>query len=88
MRYEEYEVYTHFDEREDNLIQMWLYDHEYAYNTNTVCGGCCGMYADEYWVNGIGGEWREGDEEKFKEFAKENRIPCEVEGYTIRATEE
>ena len=75
--------FIYFSDREDELIKNWLKDHGYKWDHNTVCGDCCGMYADEYWVNGIGGKFPDSD--KFVEFAKANNIDCEVSNYHITA---
>lgn len=77
---------VYFTDEEEEKIDVWLTKHGYEWGRATVCGGCCGTYADEYWVDGIGGEFKKGDENRFKRWAKRNNISCEVEGYTIKAT--
>lgn len=79
------EKYTYFTKEEDKLITKWLKEHGYSWQHNTVCGGCCGMYEDEYYVPGIGGVFRKSDKEEFIKFAEENGIGCSVDGYTIKA---
>ena len=77
-----------FTEREDELIQNWLKENGFSWKHNTVCGNCCGMYEDEYWVNGIGGSFPKEKREKFVKFAQDEKIDCEVERYTIRAVKD
>lgn len=82
------EMYTFFDDRENNLIEQWLKDHGYTWGKNTVCGNCCGMYDEEYWVNGIGGHFKKADQVEFAQFIKGNDIGAKVSGYTISAYSE
>lgn len=79
------ETYTHFSDEEDKLIQEWLTKQGYTWSTNTVCGNCCGMYEDEYWVNGIGGKFPENKRKAFLRYALDKKIGCRIYGYTIEA---
>ena len=79
------EVFTYFSADEEEKIEKWLKDHGHSWDRNTVCGSCCGMYEDQYWVNGIGGEFPDASE--FVEFAKKEGIGCRVYGYHIVANE-
>lgn len=77
--------FTYFSDKEDKLIKEFLRKKGHTWGHNTVCGDCCGMYSDQYWVNGIGGEFPEEDK---KELAKElERIGthCSIYSYVIDA---
>ncbi len=85
---ESYETeFVHFSTEEDNLVRKWLKRQGYTWVHNTVCGDCCGMYEDEYWVNGIGGKFPDDMKDKFIRYAKRHNIGARVEGYTIQAYE-
>lgn len=75
-----------FDDTEEAKIDKWLTDNGYKWDRATVCGGCCGFYADEYWVNGIGGEFKKEDVERFLKFAKKKGIFCKVSDNDIQAS--
>lgn len=79
------QTFYHFSTEEHEKIEMWLIKHGYTWGTNTVCGSCCGMYADEYWVDGIGGKFKTEDKQAFADFARKEGIGCSVDGYTISA---
>ena len=80
------EEYVFFTNEEEKKIDGWLEKHNYIWGRATVCGNCCGFYEDQYWVGGIGGKWRAGDMNKFKQWAKQNGIDAEVSGHCITAT--
>lgn len=73
------EEYTYFTDEEDELIQQWFTDHGYTWWQPTLCGRCCGYFADEYVPNGIGGSMKENDVTEFRKFAEEKSIDCTVD---------
>lgn len=76
------EEFFYFSEKEKELIENFLTGLGYEIGKNTVCGSCCGMYADEYWVGGIGGGWKvKSHANKFKKFAEDNGIGCSFSDY-------
>lgn len=71
------EEFFYFSDKEKDLIEGFLERFGYKIDRNTVCGSCCGMYADEYWIDGIGGGWKKKEDVKeFKKFVKDNEISC------------
>lgn len=80
------EEYTYFTDEEDLLIKAWLTEHGYEWSHNTVCGSCCGMYEDEYWVDGIGGKFTKKDQEEFRQYAAKTGIDCTVSASAITAS--
>lgn len=87
MSYKEYEetVFYHFTEEEHEFIKDFLTNKGHTYEQNTVCGDCCGMYASEYWVNGIFGTFPEKDRDEFIKLMEEKGYECSVEDNTISA---
>ena len=80
------ENYTYFEKKEEKVIENWLKKHGYSWERNTVCGSCCGMFEDVYWVNGIGGKLKKGDGKKLVKFLEENKISAEFDNtYHITA---
>ena len=45
------EVFTYFDDWEDEAIEAWLKDHGLSFSFPTLCGSCCGCWNAEYWVD-------------------------------------
>lgn len=82
---EKTEEFHYFSEVEHKFIQSWLKKHGYEWRQNAVCGNCCGMYADEYWVNGIWGKFKKEDQETFLKAMEKKGYECSVEGNTISA---
>lgn len=81
----EQEQFYYFTEEEHETIKNFLTQKGYTWNRNNVCGAHCGMYADEYWVNGIGGDFPKEDKEEFLKLMKEKGYECSVEKNTISA---
>lgn len=90
MSYEDIEetTFTYFSYEEDVFIQSFLKGKGHTWQTNTVCGSCCGMYCDEYWVNGIGGDFPEDDKKELAALMKEKGYSCSIGRYTIAADPE
>lgn len=79
------QVFYYFSKDERKKIEKFLEDHEYEWETNNVCGECCGMYADEYWVGGVGGDIKAKDKKAFVRLCKKEKIACSINDYTISA---
>jgi len=78
-----------FDDKEKQLIEKWLTKHGYPLHTNTVCGSCCGMFSDYYYVNGICGTWNNAnDRADFIKFLRRHKISASVYSYHIDADPE
>lgn len=82
---EESETFFHFSDKEDAFITKFLKEKGYSISQNTVCGNCCGMFADKYWVNGIGGNFKKEDKEELYKLMKKKGYECSIGGYTISA---
>jgi len=81
---EETEFY-YFSEEAHDFIKEFLESKGHTYERNTVCGDCCGVYASEYWVNGIFGDFPISDKEEFTKLMQEKGYECSVDGNTISA---
>lgn len=79
------EQFYYFSSTEEDIIEGILKDLGYTWDRNNVCGNCCGMYADNYYVDGIGGNFKEVDKKKVYKELKKNNISCSIGGYTISA---
>ena len=80
------EEFFHFTEEEDEAIKKYFGEKGYRYSHNTVCGSCCGMYSDTYWVNGIGGEWKsEEDRAGLHELLKSMDCEHSIYSYNVDA---
>jgi len=77
--------FYHFTEEEEDFIDSILTDLGYKWKRATVCGDCCGMYADEYWVDGIGGNFKKADKQIVFAALKKKGITCSIGRYTISA---
>jgi|SRR5437588_5473963 len=83
---EEYtESFYKFSEKEEKIIDSFLESKGYGWGRATVCGDCCGIYASEYWVDGIGGNFKEDDKKALYKLLKAKEIKCSIGGYTISA---
>ncbi len=78
MSYSEFETeeFFYFSEKERELIETFLKSLGYDLGANVVCGSCCGMYADNYYLNGFGGWTEKSHVNEFKEFVERNKITC------------
>lgn len=87
MSYKECEdvEFFYFSEEEHTFIKEFLESKVHTYEQNTVCGDCCGVYASEYWVNGIFGTFPEKDRDEFIKLMEEKGYECSVEDNTISA---
>ena len=61
------EQFYHFSSTEEDIIDGILKDLGYTWDRNKVCGNCCGMYADNYYVDGVGGTFKEEDKKNLIE---------------------
>lgn len=77
--------FHYFSGEEHNFIQEFLKEKGHEWSTNTVCGNCCGVYADEYWVNGIGGDFPPEDKAELARLMTEKGYSCSIGRYTISA---
>ena len=79
MNYEEYvtETFYYFSDEEKEIIENFLIEKGYEIDTNVVCGSCCGMYANHYYLGGIGGSWKtKKDMMDFKKLMEKHKISC------------
>ena len=51
----------YFTDDEEEIIDSFLRKRGYLWSRATVCGNCCGFYCDEYWVDGISGNFKDQD---------------------------
>ena len=71
------ETFYYFSKEEEDIIEGFLTERGYGVHTNTVCGNCCGMFADYYYLGGIGGGWKsKKDCDDFKKLCEKNDISC------------
>ncbi len=84
----EEQIFYHFSDKENKTIKDFLTLKGYKIDHNTVCGSCCGIFADEYWVNGIGGNFKKEDKEELYKIMKKENYQCSIGGYTISADPE
>ena len=76
------EEYYYFSDKEQKLIEGFLEKRGYEIETNTVCGGHCGMYARNYYLQRIGGGWKtKKDRIDFEKLCKKNKISCSFSDY-------
>lgn len=87
MSYSDYatEEFFYFSSEEKKEIESFLKERGHEWQTNTVCGNCCGMFADEYWVNGIDGNFPEKDKKELADLMKSKSFSCSIGRYTISA---
>lgn len=80
--------FFYFSNKEREGIETFLKERGYKIDKNHVCGDCCGMYAECYYVNSVGGKWNsKKDSNDFGDMCKEKCISCSysLDGYTISA---
>lgn len=81
--------FHYFSKEDEKIIEDFLKKKGYKWSTNTVCGSCCGMFADQYWVNGIGGDFKEKDRKALHTLLKEKGIAHSMDNsYHISADPE
>lgn len=80
------EEFFHFTKQEEEVIESFLKEKGYTIGHNSVCGGCCGMYSDLFYVNGIGGKWKnQKDRTDLHNLLKEMGCEHSIYGYHIDA---
>lgn len=75
---EEQEFY-YFTSEERDLIHKKLEELGYRHDYNTVCGDCCGMFAEYIYVGRIGGKWKPEHQKEMISFLKEKGIEASVD---------
>lgn len=70
------ETFYYFSDHEKEIIERFLVERGYGIITNVVCGRCCGMYANHYYL-GMDDSWKtREDMSDFKKLMARHKISC------------